>query len=619
MKKSFKIIYLIFLMPCLFLCLTTVTPIKAYGFENTQRLLAGMSDTYYMVDGMKFCPDGLGGFYFMNGDDHDFLPQSVYYWNGQHVIDYGITPDALGFEIGDFSDIGCDAKGNLYLLVDYISDGSHLAIVLINKNESPPNKYLISPTTMDQVLFQAGLTSHQFMAHAQMAVTHSGHIWLMVVDFNDICRLLYISPQGTVLGTWRFEAISTGFGSIYSFGLAADEDLLITDIERAVVWRCDPQQGITPYINFSGFPTTISNFAELSDGSIVFATNYTINVDYTESHSYSGSTSLLTTLISGVDSLYFGKKVQGGWSLQTVNATDFVALFGQQGVPNIWYFWVDPFDGSVVYCDENHGDFYKTRWDVTMNLPDVNSPDPIDDTPDKPAVVYDAQTGSVIIREVELVGIDPTEYYEVELSYIPNSNPIRFGIVNLKKIEHLPGKPSCFFQVTTQRLLLTNVYESNDWHTPIVEEVYLNLVQEGSNFYFQLITNSPPDSNPTDPSFPKTGTGEIIIDDGMAYPIENAVYTWDNVHAFEIFVGDYMNDSDIYCYIIVAASKATIGQHEIDNDYISANLRIHDYVDILTGSVTFSEIENGFIGTCNLKTQDGRTITCSFNAPIQDH
>ena len=330
---------------------------------------------FFITREMDVASDGEGGFYFMDWHNSGAPEQQIILWNGDEFTATGLTPswfiDAMGFEtgFGEFDDISTDGEGNLYIIINFESDGQYLSI-FYKERGSETIYYFADTDAMASIISSAGLSMGGVNSvKTRMQVTEDKNLWLVACDTEDNLAIIYMDTGGDEIQVSSWTMSETDYWSFYDnfkLGLGNDGDLLLTDCEHGTVWRCDPQTGPEPYISLENFPQTMSAFTELDDGSLVFASNYVTDIDITFIHDgYGDIVEVITGIFAeGYDRLFYALPSGDGWELFYWDASDIVETMGRDGIPLFWHFHIDPFDGKILLCDEEYGDVYKLEFNV---------------------------------------------------------------------------------------------------------------------------------------------------------------------------------------------------------------------------------------------------------------
>jgi len=322
-------------------------------------------DNYWMY-GPIFAPDGDGGCYLMDSDNHADIQEIYNISSAGEITSTDLNATNIAEAIGyvtfatNFQDLGADADGYLYFL-QYITDDDDEMFIFRANIDSTSLTIHVSATQLAKVYTEIGIGDWYIpLLRTQMRVRPDGTIWLYTNDgTNHIVALLYY--VGTELNyTWyQIPTTTTSPSHALKIGTADDGDLFVTDMEAGIIWRCDEANGVSAYIDLTGFPNTVSGFAQDDDGGLHFATNYILEYEIDIIEGGDGSVDLSTTwFIDGDDWLFFAPFIRNQYWLFGWEATTFVADFGGDGVPTFWRFMTDPVSGQVWTLDETAGDLY---------------------------------------------------------------------------------------------------------------------------------------------------------------------------------------------------------------------------------------------------------------------
>ncbi|MBM3437267.1 MAG: SMP-30/gluconolactonase/LRE family protein, partial [Bacteroidetes bacterium] len=339
-------------------------------FNNTELVFTDITADLYMMEPM-FSPDGCGGFFLMDHDNFADHQEILYLAPDGNLLTTGLKPaeiaESLGYEIyaAGFENLGCDLSGGLFFTLYLTADtddywifradvASHQVMSFAGKDQL---SYVFSQTPL-------GAWYRPFL-RSQMVVRPDGNVWLYSNDGEQHIFIFLYYQSGQLYFKWWHIPTPTEEPSYTPLtGLAWDGDILLTEVDAAVVWRCDDQNGVSGFLSLEGFPNTVSGMATDRDGNLHFATNYILNYDISIIQAgYNGEYSVTTSFFTeGIDWLLFGRAGNNGYDLFAWESTAFVESFNRPHVPAFWSFIPDPLTGDIYTFDESNGDIYRTMF-----------------------------------------------------------------------------------------------------------------------------------------------------------------------------------------------------------------------------------------------------------------
>ncbi len=342
---------------------------------DIQLIATDLANTYYIQTPL-FAPDGDGGFYFMDDENH-VDAQTIYHLGaGGAVTDVEITPSkvaaALGYDgaSGDFIDIGCDANDWVYFLFYFVYDSENYMYIMRANPGTESLQIWASNSQIQYIFGQAGFGGAFFhipLLRSQIMVRPDGTLWLYTNDEDrHVMIYLYYQADELMYMWWLIPTPTEDPNRTPKVGLSADGDFFMTDIDAGVVWRGDINIGVSPFINLEGFPNTTSGIAEDSSGALHFATNYVLDYDISILETgYGGDATMLTTCFAhSVDWLLYAPRIGDEYHLFGWESTALTDSLGREGVPGFWRFMLDPVSGTVYTMDTSPGDIYRLRYTV---------------------------------------------------------------------------------------------------------------------------------------------------------------------------------------------------------------------------------------------------------------
>jgi hypothetical protein len=336
----------------------------------TELVFKDITADLYMMEPM-FTPDGCGGFFLMDHDNLADHQEILYLAPDGNLMTTGLKPaeiaESIGYEIyaAGFENLGCDSTGGLFFTLYLTADTDDYWIFRADVASQQFTPFA-SKDQLSCVFSQTPLGAwYRPFLRSQMVVRPDGNVWLYSNDGeHHLFIYLYHQSDQLYYKWWDIPTPTEEPWYTPLAGLAADGDVLLTEMDASIVWRCNTETGVSGFLSLEGFPNTVSGIAIDPSGNLHFATNYVLNYDISIIQTgYNGEYAVSTCYFTeGVDWLLFGRSRNKGYELFAWESTAFDESFDRPHVPAFWSFIADPVTGDIYTFDESNGDIYLTSF-----------------------------------------------------------------------------------------------------------------------------------------------------------------------------------------------------------------------------------------------------------------